>query len=261
MNRITDMYGPIPYRKFGSAVQIAYDSQKDVYNQFFNELDSAINVMTEYVAHNSNTYLEKYDNVYSGNVKKWVKFANTLRLRLAMRISNIDETLAKKEAEAAINHSIGLMTVVDDDAILHQSSTLTFRHPLWEIGTSWDDEHMSATMDCYLNGYQDPRMAVYFQSASSTGKYKGARNGMSNITKANYQAVTSRPNYMQGSNMNWMHDKCFDVAAIIELLPFVPKLHHHFLHCIFRIDRVGKYLSGKPAHFTTQWKNSYFKFF
>jgi len=205
MNRITDMYGPIPYRKFGSAVQIAYDSQKDVYNQFFNELDSAINVMTEYVAHNSNTYLEKYDNVYSGNVKKWVKFANTLRLRLAMRISNIDETLAKKEAEAAINHSIGLMTVVDDDAILHQSSTLTFRHPLWEIGTSWDDEHMSATMDCYLNGYQDPRMAVYFQSASSTGKYKGARNGMSNITKANYQAVTSRPNYMQGSNMNWMH--------------------------------------------------------
>lgn len=205
MNRITDMYGPIPYSKFGTAVQIEYDSQKDVYNQFFNELDSAINVLSDYVAHNSSTYLEKYDNVYSGNVTKWVKLANTLRLRLAMRISNIDETLAKKEAETAINNSIGLMTTDADDAILHQSSTFTFRHPLWEIGTSWDDEHMSATMECYLNGYQDPRMAAYFQPASSTGLYKGARNGMSNITKSNYQTVTSRPNYIQGSDMNWMH--------------------------------------------------------
>lgn len=205
MDRITDMYGPIPYSKFGTSVQVGYDSQKDVYDQFFNELDSAINVLTDFVSTNNSTYLADYDNVYSGNVTKWIRLANTLRLRLAMRISNVDETKAREEAAAAINHSIGLMKSADDDAILHQSTTLTFRHPLWEIGTSWDDEHMSATMDCYLNGYNDPRKSVYFEPADETGEYHGVRNGMTNINKSRYKGVTSRMNYSQGSDMQWVH--------------------------------------------------------
>src|SRR3712207_7431951 len=56
-------------------------------------------------------------------------------------------SLAKEQAQAAANHPIGLMTTANDDAAAHQSSALTFRHPLWEIGSSWDDEHMRATMD------------------------------------------------------------------------------------------------------------------
>ena len=48
MNRITDMYGPIPYSKFGTDTQVSYDSQKDVYYQFFEELDHAISVLTSY---------------------------------------------------------------------------------------------------------------------------------------------------------------------------------------------------------------------
>ena len=122
-----------------------------------------------------------------------------------MRISNVDETKAREEASKAIGQSAGLMTSSDDDAALHQSTKLSFKHPLWEIGTSWDDEHMSATMDCYLNGYNDPRMAAYFLPATSTGKYKGVRNGMDRPNKANYQTVTSRMNYSQGSDMQWMH--------------------------------------------------------
>lgn len=206
MHRITDMYGPIPYSKFGTAVQVAYDAQKDVYYQFFNELDSAVTVLNDYVTANpSGTYLADYDNVYSGNVTKWLKFANTLRLRLAMRISFVDETKAREEAAKAINQPVGLMTSSDDDAILHQSTTLSFRNPLWEIGTSWDDEHMSATMDCYLNGYKDPRLEAYFLPATATGEYHGVRNGMSRPNKENYQTVTSRMKFSQGSNMQWMH--------------------------------------------------------
>lgn len=205
MSRITDMYGPIPYSKFGTGINVAYDSQKDVYYQFFTELDNAITLLTEYVQNNSGNYLADYDNVYQGNVTKWVKFANSIRLRLAMRISNIDETKAKQEATAAISNSVGLMTAASDDAILHQSSTLVFKHPLWEIGTSWDDEHMSATMDCYLNGYSDPRISAYFQPATETGEYKGVRNGMPRMQKSAYMNVSSRPNFNQTSDMNWMH--------------------------------------------------------
>lgn len=205
MSRITDMYGPIPYSKFGESLQAEYDSQQQVYMQFFDELKDAIGVLTDYADQNNGTYLADYDNIYQGNVQKWIKFANTVRLRLAMRISNVDETKAREEAQAAIANKYGLMATAADDAILHQSSTLVFKHPLWEIGTSWDDEHMSATMDCYLNGYADPRLSAYFQPAVSTGEYRGVRNGIPRLQKSTYQNITSRPNFTQNSDMNWMH--------------------------------------------------------
>ena len=205
MQRITDMYGPIPYSQFGTAVQVAYDSQESVYNQMFDEIAGAIDVLTEYATNNSAAYLADYDNVYYGNVVKWVKFANTVRLRMAMRISNVDAAKARTQIEAVIGNAYGLMVSKDDDAAVHQSSSLTFRHPLWEIGTSWDDEHMSATMDCYLNGYNDPRIAAYFQPAVSTGLYKGVRNGIANVNKNTYLNNTSRPNFVQNSDMHWMY--------------------------------------------------------
>lgn len=205
MSRITDMYGPIPYSKFGTAVQVAYDSQEEVYNQFFNELDSAIAVMTDYANNNTAAYLGDYDYVYSGNVSKWVKFANTLRLRLAMRISNVNEAKAKQEAQAAIANSYGLLASADDDAAVHQNASFTFKHPLWEIGESFNDERMSATMDCYLNGYGDPRLPAYFVASVDGGKYAGVRNGIAYVQKAAYQDVSSRPNFSQNSDMDWMH--------------------------------------------------------
>lgn len=204
MHRITDMYGPIPYSKFGTDVQVAYDRQQDVYTAFFSELDQAIDVLTQYTSGSSQPYLADYDNIYQGNVEKWVRFANSLRLRLAIRISNVDGVLARTEAEKSINHPIGLMRQKDDDAILHQSTSLTYRNPLWEISESWDDEHMSATMECYLNGYKDPRMSAYFQPATATGIYKGARNGMKSPNKESYRTVTSRMNFTQTSDVIWM---------------------------------------------------------
>ena len=204
MQRITDMYGPIIYSKFGTGISVAYDSQKDVYDEMFTELAAAIDVLTTYLQNNT-TYLSDYDHVYSGNVTKWVKLANTLRLRMAMRISYVDEAKAKTEIQAAVSNSIGLMQTADDDAAVRQSSDLTFIHPLYEIATSWDDEHMSATMDCYLNGLGDPRIAAYYQPSTGTGLYKGIRNGKSSIEKSNYKDVTSRMNYSADHDMEWMH--------------------------------------------------------
>src|SRR3712207_8555112 len=79
------------------------------------------------------------------------------------------------------------MTTANDDAAVHQSSALTFRHPLWEIGSSWDDEHMSATMDCYLNGYNDPRLSAYFLPSTANNEYHGLRNGIANVNSATYK--------------------------------------------------------------------------
>lgn len=205
MSRITDMYGPIPYSKFGTSTQVSYDSQKDVYYRFFEELDHAINVLTTYSDNNSAKYMEQYDYIYSGNVSKWIKFANTLRLRLAMRISFVDQAKAETEAAAAINHSYGLMTSADDSAILHQTTSFTFTNPIWEVSESFRDMRMGATMDCYLNGYGDPRISKYFRPATKDGNYHGVRNGMKNLSKDTYVAAASGLNFETNSNMQWMN--------------------------------------------------------
>jgi hypothetical protein len=206
MSRITDMYGPIPYSQFGSSsLQLSYDSQKDVYYKFFDELDSAITTLTElYNEDNSLTLLSKYDFVYNGKVEKWIKFANTLKLRLAIRISNVDPTKAQTEAESAVSHTVGVMTNSDDSAILTQNSDLTFLNPLWEICYSFDEVRMGATMDSYMNGYNDPRLSKYFVKASD-GKYRGIRNGINITTKATYsEGPFSQLNFTSGAGMYWM---------------------------------------------------------
>lgn len=204
MQRITDKYGPIPYSAFGEAIELPYDSQKDVYYAMFDELAEAITNLTTYCDANSNPYLAKYDIVYSGDARKWVKMANTLRLRMAMRVSYVDEAKARTEAQAALANTYGLMTSKSDDAILHNNTgNFTYTNPLWETQTSWYDEAMSATIDVYLNGYNDPRMAAYFK-ANEDGNYRGMRNGTANPNKANCHAKCSAVNAEATSDLVWM---------------------------------------------------------
>lgn len=85
LHRITDTYGPIPYSQLGADGKLAapFDSQQDVYTNMIKDLDNAINILT---AKQTNTFNPDADKVYGGNVVKWVKFANSLKLRLAMRM-------------------------------------------------------------------------------------------------------------------------------------------------------------------------------
>ena len=74
MHRVADAYGPIPYNNYGSGtLQNNYSSLQDVYTKFFQELGSAIDVLTLYIQGNpSATLLKSYDNIYNGNVVSWI---------------------------------------------------------------------------------------------------------------------------------------------------------------------------------------------
>lgn len=189
MHRVTDAYGPIPYNNYGTGtLQNNYNTQQDVYTKFLSELDSAINVLTAYTLSNpSATLLKDFDYIYAGNVINWVKFGNTLRLRLAMRIAYANAALAQAEAEKSINNPVGLISSINDRAALQRSSILTYYHPLYEIAYSFNagEARMSASMDSYLNGYADPRRAVYFTKADD-GNYHGVRQGILTTTWTPY---------------------------------------------------------------------------
>ena len=200
MHRITDTYGPIIYSKYGRSGDSdtdIYDSQEDVYNTFFTELDEAIDTLTVYEAEGS-TAFAKFDLVYGGDIAPWIKFANSLRLELAMRIVKANATLAQEQAEKACSNSYGLIESNDDNLNIDLGS-ITF--PLYYYSRSWGETRMSATMESILGGYNDPRIAAYFDAVSdsitliSTGEktgeyidqYKGIMSGMNDDLQAYYR--------------------------------------------------------------------------
>ncbi|MEQ6119127.1 RagB/SusD family nutrient uptake outer membrane protein [Reichenbachiella sp. MALMAid0571] len=189
MHRVADAYGSVPYINFGSgSLQNDYDALENVYTMFFEELDSSIDELTDYVLGNpSATILANYDYIYGGDATKWVKFANTLRLRLAIRIAYANPALAQEEAEKSINNPIGLISSPGEAASLKHSSNLTYYHPLYDISYNFNDgeARMSASMDSYMNGYEDPRLGAYF-TPTEDGGYHGVRLGIETSVWSRY---------------------------------------------------------------------------
>jgi hypothetical protein len=179
--KVTDYWGPIPYFSIGGTGSIPYDPQDKVYDDFFKRLDQAITVLQGFAGKNA---FGSYDLIYGGDVNKWLRFANTLRLRLALRISKVDPTRAQTEAEASV--AAGVMTTTPDhDAFIAKSTTGGDVNGL-SIMSDWNEFRMSATMASVLKGYQDPRIAEYFLPTVNSkdptpgvfDHYKGVRNGL-----------------------------------------------------------------------------------
>ena len=171
IHRSTDYYGPIPYSKIGiDDVTVPYDSQKDIYFDLLKELAEASADLKSSIAQPS---YGVQDVIYGGNNSKWLKFGNTLRLRLALRISKVEPAKAKQEAEAAVLD--GVMLDVADDGYL--KTTTDRPNGLGRI-TQWNEFRMSTTMESILVGYNDPRLSTFFQPAVKDNKYRGIRNGM-----------------------------------------------------------------------------------
>lgn len=173
-HRLTDQFGPVPYFGAGStASSVAYDSPEAIYTDLFKRLDSAV---VNLKASTKANVFGAQDLIYNGDISKWISFANTLRLRMALRISKISPAIAKQEAEAAVLS--GTMTTNAETASIQRSLNGDDANGLSSNAAN-NEFSMSSTMASYLKGYQDPRLGVYFQPAIGNGQFKGLRNGSS----------------------------------------------------------------------------------
>ncbi|EEI91957.1 hypothetical protein HMPREF0765_2417 [Sphingobacterium spiritivorum ATCC 33300] len=194
ISRVSSIYGPIPYSKIGAegALNAPYDSEEEVYTKMFAELDAAIAVLT---LRRTENFTPKADIVFGGNVIKWIKLANSLKLRLAMRILSANPSLAKTKAEEAVQHEIGPMLSNEDNAFAQPVSKNPFRVVMYEYNNG--DSRISADITSYMNGYKDPRREKYFTVSTFTGNitngYLGLRSGIS---------IPSGENVKRYTNMN-----------------------------------------------------------
>lgn len=177
MLRVADTYGPIPYSQMGQGeFTVAYDDMKELYHNMIADLTKSVEVLS--VASGTSAAYADYDIMYQGDFSKWVKYANSLKLRIAVRIASVDEEYAKGVMAEAIQD--GVIESNSDNAYLK-----TTNNPFRKASQEWGDLVVNATIAAYMNGYKDPRISKYM--TTSLQGYCGVRMGNnSDSFKENY---------------------------------------------------------------------------
>lgn len=158
--RTTDTFGPIVYSEIGNGnITPTPDAQEVVYKGMLKELSDAVSELRDA----REPILAKYDLVYDGDPKAWLRLANSLMLRLAVRIHFVDETTAREYiAKATDPANGGLITDKSQEAKVASSAKLPLRSPYIASVDEYGETRMGATIWSYLFGYQDPRGDAMF---------------------------------------------------------------------------------------------------
>jgi hypothetical protein len=210
---LTDTYGDIPYfqaLRGDSATAVfspVYDAQKDIYADLFKTLAK---VSADLVGTPANTRtLGTADPIYSGNATRWQRFANSLRARQAMRLSNVDAATARAEFAAALAAPGGLLASNADNARMAWPGGVNANANPWSVNfQSRDDHRISNVMMTLLRTNADPRVTVWAQRAerdttgavlqkycvgNTTPCYVGLQNALLHSQASPFVAYTSRP--------------------------------------------------------------------
>ena len=136
------------------------DSQQDVYYRFLDDLKTAVGILENHVNLAGYTpEFSRFDLLLDGKVESWIRFANSLRLRLAIRMAMADPDRARQEFVDAFADPHGIfeepaqqVAVTTDDE---------YSNPLGEINRVWGEVYMNASMESILNGFDDPRREAF----------------------------------------------------------------------------------------------------
>ena len=170
---MTDCWGPIPFNQAlqGAAFpNPAYDALEDVYAGMLSSLNSAIAALD--VSDNS----FQGDVIYNGDMSLWLKFANSLKLRIAIRMSDVESATAS----AAINEAVtsGVFTSNADNALFNYLGAAPNNNPLNEDYITRNDFCASNTMVDELDRLGDPRMSFFYAPAANTSTFVGEVYGL-----------------------------------------------------------------------------------
>ncbi|MGM9804314.1 MAG: SusD/RagB family nutrient-binding outer membrane lipoprotein [Muribaculaceae bacterium] len=191
-HKMVDTYGPCPYTEaMQGGISVNYDSEETCYTTFLTELADASERLTRWLDANNGDDPDRlgWDKMCGQSQTRWLQFGNTLRLRLAIRLSVIAPDVAKQHAKAACENKYGLLTSADVE--VKDANT---RNPQALICRDYNDCCISANYETILKGYNDPRLEetcqavgwgnkgdILDQNGNGTGnlgKIKGIRNGL-----------------------------------------------------------------------------------
>lgn len=188
---LVDINGNVPYTEaLGGSENPspAYDDAFTIYKDLISRLSADVNVFKQGVKGFSTS-----DVLYSGNMESWLKFANSLKLRMAMRLADVDEAMSKTVAKEALE--AGVFTSQSESAMLEYFGITphigTIYREMVEAGRS--DFVAANTIVDVMNNLNDPRRPFYFSQKGGT--YVGGKYGYRN----SYGSCSSFPESMRDS--------------------------------------------------------------
>lgn len=212
MHRVTDSYGPIPYSALESSdeVYVGYDTQEQVYTMMFEELDEAISALNENITLGAEAW-SSYDAVYYGNISKWIKYANSLKLRMAMRLSYVSPEISRTRAAEAI--AGGVIETNEDNAQMNAAE-----NRMTLIYNDWADHRVARDIIEYMNGYQDPRREKMFTKVEMVNQgvtelaFNGIAVGLRTVSKES--AISSCSNIIVTSDTPYLWFNAAEAAFL-----------------------------------------------
>ena len=180
--KLTDAFGEIPYLEGGKGktegiIRPKYDPQQTIYENMIASLTASIAILK--TADPSMGYPNS-DPVFNNDLNKWVRFANSVRLRLAMRLRNADNALSKQTVAQCLNDP--LMETNDHNAFMIE--TEGNGNKWFTMRTGFPSIKMSTLLIDQLQSSADPRLSV-FVNKDGSGAYSGMTNGLDDTAFGN----------------------------------------------------------------------------
>lgn len=186
---LTDLHGDIPYTQAwkGSAAEAivspVYDTQESIYTDLVAKLKEANDLLSE------NNEEVAGDILFDGDILKWKKFANSLRLRLLLRMSSKKNVAADMQAIVSSPSTYPIFTSSEDNAALTYLGSAPNNNPINENRKTRDDHRVSKTLvDLLYAEAESPdyRISIYADLAVGKNDYAGLPNGLRSSDAANY---------------------------------------------------------------------------
>lgn len=184
LSEMSDNFGPIPVQAF-EGTNPSFSDVKSVYYYLLAELKDASAKLDVSIV--NPTTLASQDPAYGYNYTKWKKYANSMRLRLAMRLSEVDAAKAKSEFEDAASANSMLITSNDDNFQVQEKDGWS---PLSGVmSRSWDTQPLSVTLNNIFVGLGGVKssdlLGADFQSQIKPADWLGQRYTDYFATKTN----------------------------------------------------------------------------
>ena len=160
-----DINGDIQYTEAaqyrnGGTLTPKYDTVEELYNLFVTELDDYIKIFQD----NTQVVVGKQDIIYGGNLAKWAKLANTLKLKVAVRLYNNNPSKAGEIAKGVVSNSAGYIDSMEDAFIFHKADKDTGGDLAYQTGNSLSG-YMSGSSEKvvkYMVDSRDPRVRFFY---------------------------------------------------------------------------------------------------
>lgn len=172
MGQLVDTFGDVPYSEAldGENLTPKYDDASGIYQDLLIRIDNALLLLDADFGSYGNA-----DLIYGGDTEKWIRFGNSLKIKLAMTLSDVNPSLSKSLVEEAASF---VFQSNEDNAVLAYDASPPANNPLWNdlVLSGRSDYFMANTIVDALNELEDPRRDIFFSNPIN-GEYVGGEYG------------------------------------------------------------------------------------